>query len=109
MEIEHIVILLICGLGVLHGFILGLFLLLKLKSESLSNIILGVLLLLFGLRISKSIFLYFTSDLDYMLITLGLTLLLLLGPLFYFYTWAYLDNNFKFKVKSVVHAIPFIS
>lgn len=108
METEHILILLICGLGVIHGFALGVYILFKKKPKSISNQILGLLLVLFGVRISKSIFLYFTSDLDFILITLGLTLILLFGPLFYFYTQSYLDKNFKFKKGMLIHAAPFL-
>lgn len=108
MKIEHILILLICGLGVFHGFILGIYLLIKNKPKRLSNSILGILLLLFGLRISKSIFLYFTNDLDFILITLGLTLILILGPLFLYYTKSYLDDNFKLDQKLILHSLPFV-
>lgn len=108
MKIEHILILLICGLGVIHGFILGFYLLTKKDSKSMSSKILGVLLLFFGIRISKSIFLYFTVDLDYILITLGLTVILLLGPLFYFYTRSFLEKNFSIKNKMFLHGIPFL-
>lgn len=106
MKIEHILILLTCGLGVIHGFVLGIYLLIK--EKSISNQFLGGLLLLFGIRISKSIFLYFTSDLDYILITLGLTLILLFGPLFYFYTKSYLLKDFKMKRKMLFHGLPFL-
>lgn len=108
MKTEHILILLICGLGVIHGFILGIYLLSKKDTKSISNKILGVLLILFGVRISKSIFLYFTVDLDYILITLGLTIILLLGPLFYFYTKSFLVKSFKFEKKIFIHGIPFV-
>lgn len=107
MKIEYILMLLICGIGVLHGFFLGIYLLVKSNNNKLSNRILGILLLFFGLRISKSIFLYFTADLDFILITLGLTLILILGPLFYFYTKSYLLKDFKIKKKMVMHAVPF--
>ncbi len=108
MKTEHILTLLVCGLGVFHGFFLGIYLLLKKNSKQISNKILGVLLLFFGLRISKSIFLYFTSDLDFVLITLGLSLILILGPLFYVYTKSYLQNDFKLERKHFIHGIPFI-
>lgn len=108
MKTAHILTLLICGLGVIHGFILGLYLLLKKDRSSISHKILGLLLIVFGIRISKSIFLYFTVDLDYMLITLGLNLILLLGPLFYFYTKSYLKNTLDINGYLYLHGIPFI-
>ncbi len=108
MKTEYILTLLVCGLGVFHGFFLGIYLLLKKNNKRISNKILGVLLLFFGLRISKSIFLYFTSDLDFMLIVLGLTLILILGPLFFFYTQSYLQKDFKLNGKVILHGLPFL-
>ncbi|WP_460219535.1 helix-turn-helix domain-containing protein [Psychroserpens sp. MEBiC05023] len=80
----------------------------KKESKWISNQILGILLILFGVRISKSIFLYFTSDLDFILITLGLTLILFFGPLFYFYTKSYLLKDFGVKKKMLLHGVPFL-
>lgn len=108
MKTEHILILLICGIGVIHGFALGISLLIRKEPKLLSNQFLGVLLVLFGIRISKSIFLYFTNDLDFILITLGLTLILLLGPIFYFYTQSYLKDSFRVKKTMLLHGIPFL-
>ncbi|PCE64944.1 hypothetical protein B7P33_07240 [Sediminicola luteus] len=108
VKIEYILTLLVCGLGVIHGFMLGVYLLAKKYTTGISHKILGVLLLLFGLRISKSIFLYFTSDLEFILITLGLTLILLLGPLFYLYTRSCLVKDFQIRLKMGLHALPFL-
>lgn len=108
MQIEHILILAVCGLGVIHGFSLGTYLLIKNGHVSKSNRILGILILLFALRISKSIFLYFTPNLDFTLITLGLTLILSFGPLFYFYVRTYLDETFVLKKGALFHFIPFL-
>ncbi len=108
MKVEHILTLLICGLGVFHGFFLGIYLLVKNTSSSLSNRILAILLLFFGLRIGKSIFLYFTTDLDFIFISLGLTLILIFGPLFYFYVRSYVLKDFKINKKVYFHGLPFV-
>lgn len=107
MLVEHILILALCGLGVFHGVSLGAFLSFFSKPKELSNQLLGILLLVFGLRISKSIFLYFTSDLDFQLITLGLSLTLSFGPLFFFYVQSFLDKDIQFKKKYIWHFLPF--
>jgi AraC-like DNA-binding protein len=108
MLVEHILILAICGLGVVHGISLGVYLILTAKANSLANNLLGILLVIFGLRISKSVFLYFTSDLDFLLITLGLTLILSFGPLFYFYVRSFLEETFQLRRQHLIHAVPFL-
>lgn len=106
---EHILILAICGLGVFHGLSLGAYLIVGTSANSLPNRLLGALLAVFGLRISKSIFLYFTSDLDIMLVMLGLTLILSFGPLFYLYVRSFLQKDFKLDKRQTLHAVPFVS
>jgi len=108
MEPEHIITLTICGLGVFHGFSLGSYLLVNSSSKSLSNQLLGALLVIFGLRISKSIFLYFTPDLDLMLVMLGLTLVLTFGPLFLLYVRSLLLKEFKLQKRDWLHFSPFV-
>lgn len=107
MLIEHILILAVCGLGVFHGISLGLYLLVSSLSKNVSNRLLGILLLVFGLRISKSILLYFTSDLDFLFITLGLSLILSFGPLFFLYVKSALAPSFQLKKEHLGHFIPF--
>lgn len=108
MLAEHILILAICGLGVFHGISLGSYLMISSQARSLPNKLLGTLLVVFGLRISKSLFLYFTADLDFLLISLGLTLILSFGPLFFFYIRSFLDHNFSLKRQHGLHAAPFL-
>lgn len=108
MLIEHIILLAISSLGVIHGISLGVYLISNASLKSQANRLLGILLIIFGLRISKSILLYFTPSLDIMWITLGLTLILSFGPLFYFYVRSYLDNSFTLSLKHSAHCIPFL-
>ena len=107
MQVEHIIILALSGLGVFHGLALGFYLTVKEFSKKSANFILGILLILMGIRISKSIFLYFMADLDFVFITLGLSLVLSFGPLFYFYVRKYIDENFSFSKQDLLHGVPF--
>ncbi len=106
MQLEHIITLALCGLGIFHGFSIGLYLLVTPKN--LSKRLLGLLLLVFGLRISKSILLYFTADLDFLLITLGLSLILAFGPLFLFYIKSLLQKDLKLTWQNGLHLLPFL-
>ncbi|MEM7549434.1 MAG: helix-turn-helix domain-containing protein [Bacteroidota bacterium] len=107
MLVEHILILAICSFGVLHGLSLGILLLAAPQLSTLSNRILGGLLIVFGIRISKSIFLSFTSDMNMLFITLGLSLILSFGPLFYFYIRSFLQENYRLRQLDLMHFIPF--
>jgi len=108
MLVEHIIILALSGFGVFHGLSLGFYLVYTEVRKKSANFTLGILLVLMGIRISKSIFLYFMADLDYVFITLGLSLVLSFGPLFYFYVRQYIDENFSFSRYDILHAIPFL-
>ena len=103
---EHILILALCGLGVFHGLSIGIYLLST--ANKLPGKLLGTLLLVFGLRISKSIFLYFTADLDFLLITLGLSLILAFGPLFLFYIKSLVQKDLKLTWQNGLHLLPFL-
>lgn len=107
MAVEYILLIMITGFGALHGILLGISLLFNHQNQ-LSNKLLGVLLLFLGIRISKSIFLSFTSDLQFVFITTGLSLVLLFGPLFFLYVKSLLNENLSIRKIDFLHFLPFI-
>lgn len=106
MAINQLFLILVSGLGVLHGFLLGIFLWFYKKGNVISNRILGCLLLVLTYRIGKSVILEFAVNTNFKLIFTGLGTLLVVGPLFYFYTLSILQSNFQFGLKRVLHFIP---
>ena len=106
MSASNIFLILISGLGVLHGVFLAIFLQIQAKYNTTSNKFLSLLLLVLSFRVGKSVFLEFAEDLELYLIFIGLASLLAVGPLFYFYTKSLLDPNFKFTGKYLTHFIP---
>lgn len=103
---SNIFLVLISGLGVLHGMFLAAFLWTYKKGNLTGNKILSVLLIILSLRVGKSVLLEFADNLDFKIIFSGLATLMAIGPLFYFYTKSVLDKSFKFELRLLVHFAP---
>lgn len=106
MSANYIFLILISGLGVLHGLFLAVFLQIQEKYKTTSNKILSLLLLVLSFRVGKSVFLEFAESLELWFIFIGLATIMIIGPLFYFYTKSLLDSKFTIKVKHYLHFIP---
>ncbi|WP_242929580.1 helix-turn-helix domain-containing protein [Pontibacter vulgaris] len=108
MSTSQVLLILLSGLGVLHGLLLAVFLWFHPKGLSASNKILSILLLLLSFRIGKSVFLEFVDGIYLQLIFAGLATLLLIGPLFYFYTRSVLEKSIRFTTSLLFHFVPFL-
>ncbi|MFY0627706.1 MAG: helix-turn-helix transcriptional regulator [Reichenbachiella sp.] len=108
MSAGDIFLVLISGLGVLHGLFLATFLWIYPKGNTISNRLLSLLLIILSLRIGKSVVMEFAEDLDIKLIFSGLGMLMAIGPLFYFYTKSYIEKSFLFKKQHLYHFVPFV-
>lgn len=108
MSSVQVLLILLSGLGVLHGILLGFFLWFYPKGSHISNRLLSLLLLVLSFRIGKSVILEFVDGVYYTLIFIGLAALLLIGPLFYLYTRSVLDKSFKLGKAVLLHLIPFV-
>lgn len=105
MTSTNIALVLISGLGVLHGFFLSI-ILWNYGKTSKSNKILSVLLFVLSLRVGKSVFLEFTEHLEIKLIFIGLSTLMAIGPLFYLYMRSLIEKEFEFKKNDWLHFVP---
>lgn len=108
MSIANLFLVLISGLGVLHGFVLGIYLWTSSKGKRISNRILSVILFVLSFRIGKSVILEFAERIDFQLIFIGLATLLLIGPLFYSYCCSVLNKSFQLKKHFALHLLPFL-
>lgn len=108
MPLSQIFLILISGLGVIHGLFLALFLWVYRKGNRLSNKILSLLLVVLSFRIGKSVFLEFAEHLDVKLVFTGLGSLMAIGPLYYFYTRSCIEKDFRLNWKNTIHFIPFL-
>lgn len=109
MSTSNIFLVIISGLGVIHGFFLAIFLWIYPKGNSISNKILSLLLVVLSFRVGKSVFMEFAEDIDVKLIFVGLGTLMAIGPLFYLYILSYITEKFRFKKRYLVHFIPSIA
>lgn len=73
------------ALGSFNGLILSTYLFFFNKKKSLSNYLLGALILVLSIRIGKSVFLYFDRDLSKIYLQIGLSACFFIGPFLYFY------------------------
>ncbi len=103
MTAFNIFLILISGMGVLHGVFLALFLNIESKYNTTSNKLLSLLLIIFSFRVGKSVILEFTENLEVRIIFIGLATLLAIGPLFYFYIKSLENPKFKLKTIHLIH------
>ncbi|MEQ9424139.1 MAG: helix-turn-helix domain-containing protein [Cyclobacteriaceae bacterium] len=106
MSPADIFLIIVSGLGVIHGLFLAIFLWSYSKGNSTSNRILSTLLFVLSFRVGKSVLLEFATDLDVKIIFGGLGTLMIIGPLFYFYTISIADKSFRFKKRYLAHFVP---
>ncbi|MFC2106907.1 helix-turn-helix domain-containing protein [Bacteroidota bacterium] len=95
-------------IGILNSFILIIYAITSKKGNRNVNLIFAFFILMLTLRISKSILLTFSDGLHDILLTLGLSGFLAIGPTYMFFTQAVLNPKFKFKWIQVVHFLPAI-
>jgi len=74
----------------------------------MSNLFLAMLLFLMGIRVGKSVLLQFNPNLEFLFIFLGLSTLLLIGPLLYWYVFSLTDSAFNFQRRNYLQIIPFL-
>jgi len=106
MSANEIILVVISGLGVIHGLFLALFLWNYRKGNSLSNKLLSALLIVLSFRVGKSVFLEFTDNIDIKIIFVGLSAIMAIGPLYYLFSLSCTQKSFRPKSKHLFHFIP---
>lgn len=106
MFTSEIILVILSGLGVIHGLFLAIFLWSYAKGDAVANKLLGLLLSVLSLRIGKSVFLEFAEDLDIKLIFTGLSFIFALGPLYYLLVVSCSNKAFQLKRKHLLHFVP---
>ncbi|OGU37506.1 MAG: hypothetical protein A2068_07500 [Ignavibacteria bacterium GWB2_35_6b] len=97
--------------SVLLFLIFSVFLFTLKKGRKRSNYLLGAFFQLSGLQILGFLIYNYADNRNNILIhflTIGDSFLLLIGPVFYFYTLSITKPEFKFLKKDLLHLIPFI-
>lgn len=75
---------LFASIGVINGLIAAFYLLTK-KNRSISDVYFAGLVLMLCIRIGKSVLLFFFSDVDQLILQVGLSACIFIGPFFYLY------------------------
>ena len=108
MSANDIILVIVSGLGVIHGLFLAIFLWVYSKGNPLSNKLLSSLLVALSFRVGKSVFLEFTENIDVKIIFVGLSAIMVIGPLFYLFTLSCTKKSFSFNKKHIFHFVPAI-
>ncbi len=107
MDFSDILLILISSAGLLHGIFFAVYLTFFSKKRTVSNLILGLILVFMAFRIGKSVMLYFGDDLEPLFIFAGLSFLLLIGPLLRWYVLTMTTSDFNLSKANFLELAPF--
>lgn len=85
MNFDRQIIFFLSALGAFNGFLLFFYFAFNAKRKKFSNYFLAFLLLVLSIRITKSVFFYFSPQLSGIFIQIGLSACILIGPFLYLY------------------------
>jgi AraC-like DNA-binding protein len=102
-----ILLIIVSSAGFLHGLLLAFYLCFARKKKTLTNNLLGLILIFMAFRIGKSVMLNFGDELEPVFIFAGLAILLLIGPLLRWYVLGMTHSNFQLPKKYLIEFIPF--
>lgn len=108
MGFLDILLIVISSTGLLHGAMYAVYIYFFNTKRTLSNLLLGLILVVMAFRIGKSVMLNFGSNLEPIFIFAGLALLLAIGPLLRWYVLAMTKPNFKIPNNYLVELIPYL-
>jgi len=102
------IITIIIFLGIVQGILVGILLLTLNRGNTRANRLLGVLMILFSISISGFLLQRIKIDAKYLFFQENASsVILLFGPLFYFYILVLVKRNFQLKKKYLLNFLPF--
>lgn len=107
MSFLDLLLVVISSAGLLHGILFACHLIAFKKKKTLTNRILGLILIFMAFRIGKSVMLNFGEGLEPIFIFIGLAFLLLIGPLFKWYILGMTRADFKLPKYYFLELLPF--
>lgn len=108
MDFFEILLIILSSAGLLHGVLFALYLCIFKKKKTLTNLLLGLILVFMAFRIGKSVMLNFGDGLEPIFIFAGLAMLLLIGPLLRWYVLGMTHPNFNLEKAHYFELIPFV-
>lgn len=110
MQLPLEILVLLSSVGALQSLFFAIYLFTLNQGNKAANRMLAWLLLALTGRVAKSVGYYFTNDnLPTMLENLGFGANMAITPLLYLYFLAYLNPQYKFRNKYLLHLIPFFA
>ncbi len=103
---NDVVLLLVSLIGIINSLIIIVYSLKTKKGNKTSNVLFAVLIIALTVRISKSILLTFSDGLHDILLTLGLSGFLAIGPVYMLFIYSVTKKDFKLKISDFLHFIP---
>ncbi len=103
MEVSRELLFFFSALGAFNGLLMSLYFIFIAKPKHISNVFLGLFLLMLSIRIGKSVFFYFNPDLAFSFLQFGLTGCLFIGPFLYFYVKSVVSKSDSLLVKWKYH------
>ncbi|PCJ94784.1 MAG: hypothetical protein COA50_10345 [Flavobacteriaceae bacterium] len=94
--------------GLLHGVLFALYLCIFKKKKTLTNLLLGLVLVFMAFRIGKSVMLNFGDGLEPIFIFVGLTFLLVIGPLLRWYVLGMTNPKLRLTKIFYYELLPFV-
>ncbi len=107
LDFLEILLVIVSSAGLLHGVLFAFYLCFVKKKKTITNLLLGLILVFMAFRIGKSVMMNFGENLEPIFIFSGLALLLLIGPLIRWYILGMTQHGFKFTRNYISEFIPF--
>ena len=108
MSFLDVLLIIVSSAGLLHGFAFAIYLFFFKKKRALPDYLLGLILVFMAFRIGKSVMLNFGDNLEPLFIFVGLSFLLVIGPLLRWYVLAMTRPNFKIQKSYFLELVPFL-
>lgn len=110
MNINNQILFFLSAIGVFNSVVLNFYFLFFKKNKTISDLLLGLLLLALSIRIGKSVFYNFNPQLSKIYLQIGLSACFFIGPLLYFFVKSILQNlTYSFAKYSLILMIIVIS
>jgi len=108
MDLQDQLLFFFSALGAFNGLFLSLYFGFFIKTKTRATYFLAALLFVISVRVTKSVFLTFYSDISSSFIQVGLTACFLIGPFLYLYTKAVVKPDSFGQRNWLIHIIPIV-